>query len=71
MHFFALVRSAYTDKDTEFFKLKPAFGAAFAEICESYFDAVHDDCSDTPSETPIFSWLSPHQRLELVYQVIA
>lgn len=38
----------------------------FAEVCLHYMHTAEDACNDTPSEVPIFSWLSPYQRVQLV-----
>ncbi len=51
-------------------KLKGAQGRLFAEVCVHYITAAQDQCNDTPEEVPIFSWLSPNQRLNLVSEVM-
>lgn len=50
-------------------KLTGARARLFAEGCLHYMGAAEDACNDTPPEYPLFSWLSPHQRLALVAQV--
>jgi hypothetical protein len=42
----------------------------FAHICEHFSVNVEDACNDTPERHPIFSWLSPQQRLQLVREVM-
>jgi hypothetical protein len=34
-------------------------------------DVTRDACNDTPGETPLYSMLTPHHRLELVADVVA
>jgi hypothetical protein len=51
-------------------KLTGAEARLFAHICLNYSNAVEDACNDTPGEHPIFSWLSPQQRLQLVHEVM-
>jgi hypothetical protein len=50
-------------------KLSGAQARLFAEGCMHYMSAANDACNDTPDEYPIFSWLSPEQRISLVSQV--
>ena len=50
-------------------KLKGAQAHLFAKICEHYSQTAEDDCNDCPPEIPIFSRLSPHQRIHLVREV--
>ena len=47
-------------------KLTGAQAALFAEICEHYMSAAEDECNDTPDEVPLFSWLSPFQRIKRI-----
>lgn len=47
-------------------KLTGAQATLYAKLCEHYIGAAEDECNDTPSEIPLFSWLSPQQRLTLV-----
>lgn len=51
-------------------KLKGAKARLFAAVCEHYIGAVNDECNDTPEEVPLFSCLSPQQRLSLVKDLI-
>jgi hypothetical protein len=51
-------------------KFTGAKARLFAYVCEYYSGAVEDGCNDTPDEHPIFSWLSPQQRLQLVHEVM-
>mmetsp|Transcript_14653 Transcript_14653/g.35339 ORF Transcript_14653/g.35339 Transcript_14653/m.35339 type:complete len:471 (+) Transcript_14653:87-1499(+) len=51
-------------------KLTGAAATLFANICEHYIEAAESACNDTPDYVPIFSWLSPHQRLALVREVM-
>jgi hypothetical protein len=51
-------------------KLTGAKARLFAYSCEQYSHAVENACDDTPADHPIFSWLSPHQRLQLVREVM-
>jgi hypothetical protein len=41
----------------------------FAAGCCHYSQAAEDACNDDPADYPLFSWLSPHQRIALVAQV--
>ena len=50
-------------------KLSGATASLFASVCVHYIAAVDDSCNGTPEENPIFSWLSPQQRLSLVHEV--
>jgi hypothetical protein len=51
-------------------KFTGAKARLFAYICEHYSNAAEEGCNDTPEEHPIFSWLSPQQRLQLVHEVM-
>lgn len=51
-------------------KLEGAAARLFAAICEHYMQAAEEQCNDTPEQVPIFSWLSPHQRLNLTKEVM-
>jgi hypothetical protein len=51
-------------------KLTGAKARLFAHTCMHYSSAVEDACNDTPDEHPIFCWLSPQQRLQLVHEVM-
>eukprot|EP00121_Abeoforma_whisleri_P006994 Awhi_evm1s6370 len=51
-------------------KLKGTFACLFAKSCESYIEKVSDCCNDTSSELPVWSGLSPQQRLRLVREVM-
>jgi hypothetical protein len=51
-------------------KLTGAKASLFAHACENYSKAAENACNDTPVDHPIFSWLSPHQRLQLVREVM-
>jgi hypothetical protein len=51
-------------------KLTGAKARLFAQICLRYSNAAEEGCNDTPEEHPIFSWLSPQQRLKLVHEVM-
>jgi hypothetical protein len=52
------------------FKLTGAKARLFAHTCEQFSVNVEEACNDTPDEHPIFSWLSPQQRLQLVREVM-
>lgn len=51
-------------------KLTGATARLFAEVCEHYISAAEDECNDAPEEVPLFSYLSPQQRLSLVKDVM-
>eukprot|EP00594_Rhizosolenia_setigera_P004347 CAMPEP_0178942930 /NCGR_PEP_ID=MMETSP0789-20121207/2283_1 /TAXON_ID=3005 /ORGANISM="Rhizosolenia setigera, Strain CCMP 1694" /LENGTH=473 /DNA_ID=CAMNT_0020622425 /DNA_START=63 /DNA_END=1484 /DNA_ORIENTATION=- len=51
-------------------KLEGAAARLFAAICEHYMQAAEEQCNDTPEDVPIFSWLSPQQRLNLTKEVM-
>jgi hypothetical protein len=51
-------------------KLTGAKAHLFAHTCLHYSNAAEEGCNDTPEEYPIFSWLSPQQRLQLVHEVM-
>jgi hypothetical protein len=51
-------------------KFTGAKARLFAHVCKHYSFTVEDACNDTPDEHPIFSWLSPQQRLKLVHEVM-
>ena len=51
-------------------KLRGATARLFAEICEHYITAAEDECNDAPEDVPLFSYLSPQQRLTLVKDVM-
>ncbi|GFH61732.1 hypothetical protein CTEN210_18208 [Chaetoceros tenuissimus] len=51
-------------------KFKGAKARLFAELCHFYISAAEDQCNDAPYEVPLFSGLSPHQRLHLVREVM-
>jgi hypothetical protein len=42
----------------------------FARVCRRYFGAAENACNDTPEAYPIFSWLSPQHRIQLVHEVM-
>jgi hypothetical protein len=42
----------------------------FAKVCEQYMDDAQQGCNDAPEAMPLFSWLSPYQRLELTKEVM-
>lgn len=50
-------------------KLKGAAASLFRNVFDSYLDMVNDECNATPDEVPLFSWLSPHQRVALVSEL--
>jgi hypothetical protein len=51
-------------------KFTGAKARLFAQACEHYSRDVEDGCDDKPKAYPIFSWLSPQQRLQLVQEVM-
>jgi hypothetical protein len=51
-------------------KFTGAKARLFAQTCEWYSTDTEDGTFDTPIEHPIFSWLSPQQRLQLVREVM-
>lgn len=51
-------------------KFTGATARLFAKICEHYITAAEDECNDAPEEVPLFSYLSPQQRLSLVKDVM-
>jgi hypothetical protein len=51
-------------------KFTGAKARLFAQVCLQYSNAAEDACNDTPDAHPIFSWLSPQQRLQLVNEVM-
>jgi hypothetical protein len=51
-------------------KLTGAKARLFAHSCKNYSKAAENACNDTPDDHPIFSWLSPQQRLQLVSEVM-
>lgn len=51
-------------------KFKGAKARLFAELCHFYVSAAEDECNDAPPQVPLFSGLSPHQRLYLVREVM-
>ena len=51
-------------------KLTGAQADLFANICHHYITAAEMECNDAPASVPIFSRLSPHQRLKLVSEVM-
>jgi hypothetical protein len=51
-------------------KFMGAQARLFAYVCEYYSAEVEEACNDTPYAHPIFSWLSPQQRLQLVREVM-
>jgi hypothetical protein len=51
-------------------KFTGAKARLFARVCLHYSTAAEDACNDAPEEHPIFSWLSPQQRLQLVHEVM-
>lgn len=53
-----------------FCKLTGASARLFAAVCEHYIGAVNDKCNDDPDGVPLFSCLSPQQRLSLVKEVL-
>lgn len=50
-------------------KLTGAAAELFAAICLHYIEAAESECNDRPQEVPLFSNLSPHQRIQLVSDV--
>eukprot|EP01104_Vermistella_antarctica_P000805 TRINITY_DN10917_c0_g1_i1.p3 TRINITY_DN10917_c0_g1~~TRINITY_DN10917_c0_g1_i1.p3 ORF type:complete len:112 (-),score=9.44 TRINITY_DN10917_c0_g1_i1:188-523(-) len=40
------------------------------ELVGAYMEATLDECNDTPLATPLFSWLSPHQRVCLASDIL-
>jgi hypothetical protein len=50
-------------------KFTGAKARMFAQGCLHYSCMAEDGCNDTPDQHPIFSWLSPQQRLQLVREV--
>ena len=51
-------------------KLIGAQAKLFANICHHYISAAEDECNDAPERVPVFSGLSPNQRLKLVSEVM-
>jgi hypothetical protein len=51
-------------------KLTGAKARLFAHSCKNYSKAAENACDDTLVDYPIFSSLSPHQRLQLVREVM-
>ena len=52
-------------------KLRGAAARLFAEICEHYIELAEEETySDAPDDVPLFSYLSPQQRLSLVKDVM-
>jgi hypothetical protein len=51
-------------------KFTGAKARLFAQTCENYSCAVEEAYNSTNDEHPIFSWLSPQQRLQLVHEVM-
>jgi hypothetical protein len=51
-------------------KFTGAKARLFARVCRRYFGAAENACNDTPEIHPIFSWLSPQQRIQLVHEVM-
>eukprot|EP00546_Thalassionema_frauenfeldii_P013307 CAMPEP_0178927822 /NCGR_PEP_ID=MMETSP0786-20121207/19461_1 /TAXON_ID=186022 /ORGANISM="Thalassionema frauenfeldii, Strain CCMP 1798" /LENGTH=473 /DNA_ID=CAMNT_0020603417 /DNA_START=8 /DNA_END=1425 /DNA_ORIENTATION=+ len=51
-------------------KLTGAQARLFAQICLHYISAAEEGCNDDPDHVPLFSRLSPQQRLNLVKQVM-
>ncbi|GFH52320.1 hypothetical protein CTEN210_08796 [Chaetoceros tenuissimus] len=53
-------------------KLRGAAARLFAEICEEYINIAEEleSCRDAPDDVPLFSYLSPQQRLSLVKDVM-
>ena len=47
-------------------KFTGAKARLFAEICLQYSQYAEDALQDTPDRVPLFSWLSPFQRVKLV-----
>ena len=52
-------------------KLKPgsAEGRVFAATAADLAAVTRDGCNDTPEETPVYSMLTPHHRVELLAEV--
>lgn len=50
-------------------KLTGAKARLFAAGCEHFVTSAADDCNSDPDDVPIFSWLSPQQRLSLIKDV--
>jgi len=50
-------------------KFTGAKARLFAHGCCHYSEAAEEECNDTPKQHPIFSWLSPQQRIMLVNEV--
>jgi hypothetical protein len=51
-------------------KFTGAKARLFVQTCEHYSRVVENAGEETSEEHPIFSWLSPHQRLQLVREVM-
>lgn len=51
-------------------KFEGATARLFAALCEHYTFAAEEQCNDAPDEVPLFSWLSPQQRLSLTKDVM-
>ncbi|KAJ3283047.1 hypothetical protein HDU79_009448 [Rhizoclosmatium sp. JEL0117] len=48
---------------SSFMKIPPPLQPLFSAAVEFYYDSLRDDCNDTTFELPVFSRLSPHQRM--------
>ena len=51
-------------------KFTGALAHLFAQACLHYSEAAQTECNDTPMHLPIFSWLSPQQRIALVADLV-
>jgi len=51
-------------------KLKGAQAHLFAKACLHYIEAAETHRNDTPENLPVFSGLSPQQRLHIVKEVV-
>jgi hypothetical protein len=64
------IRILYIPKYSKTIELTGAKARLFARVCRRYFGAAENACNDKPDEHPIFSWLSPQQRIQLVHEVM-
>lgn len=67
------MRAKKSNRVTEFAgtgKLTGAEARVFEAAAMRLVDATRDACSDTPDETPLYSRLTPHHRIELLADVV-
>ena len=66
------LQSAGDDNDNSIFtrKVQGAHARLFAASCRHYLEAAEHNCNDTPARLPIFSGLSPQQRVHIVKEVM-